>query len=64
MSGYQRVTKVIQDYIDTEDKDEVPIKDSIGRMQNTPIINESSRYSLILSSKLLNTPLYKFLKNK
>lgn len=38
--GYERATDV------------VPIQDSIGRMQNTPIINESGLYSLTLSSKL------------
>ena len=50
--GYERATKAVADHVDTEDKDEVPIQDSIGRMQSTPIINESGLYSLILSSKL------------
>ena len=50
--GYERPTKAISDRVDEEDKDEVPIQDSIGRMQNTPVINESGLYSLILSSKL------------
>ncbi len=50
--GYGRATKAIQDHVDKEDADEVPIQDSIGRMQKTPIINESGLYSLILSSKL------------
>lgn len=50
--GYERPTKAIADHVDTEDKDEVPIQDSIGRMQKSPIINESGLYSLILSSKL------------
>ena len=50
--GYERTTKAIQDHVDDEDKDEVPIQDSIGRMQKTPIINESGLYSLVLSSKL------------
>ena len=50
--GYERPTKAIQDHVDDEDKDEVPIQDSIGRMQKTPIINESGLYSLVLSSKL------------
>lgn len=50
--GYERPTKAIQDHVDKEDKDEVPIQDSIGRMQSTPAINESGMYSLILSSKL------------
>ena len=31
--GYERATKAIQDHVDSEDKDEIPIQDSIGRMQ-------------------------------
>ena len=50
--GYQRTAKAIQDHVDDEDKDEVPFRDSIGRMQKTPIINESGLYSMIISSKL------------
>ena len=50
--GYERPTKAIADRVDSEDKDEIPIQDSIGRMQKTPVINESGLYSLILSSKL------------
>ena len=50
--GYERPTKAIQDHVDEEDKDAVPIQDSIGRMQRTPVINESGLYSLILGSKL------------
>ena len=49
--GYERSTKAIRDHVDAEDIDEVPIQDSIGRMQNTPLINESGLYSLILSSQ-------------
>lgn len=50
--GYERTTKAIQDHVDDEDKDVIPIQDSIGRMQNTPIINESGLYALIFGSKL------------
>lgn len=50
--GYERAAKAIQDHVDLEDKDGIPIQDSIGRMQKTSIINESGLYSLILSSKL------------
>lgn len=57
--GYERPTKAIQDRVDIEDKDEVPIRDSIGRKQKTPIINESGLYSLILSSKLPNAKKFK-----
>lgn len=57
--GYERPTKAVQDHIDSEDKDEVPIQDSIGRMQKTPIINESGLYSLVLSSKLSTAKQFK-----
>lgn len=57
--GYERATKAIQDHVDAEDKDAVPIQDSIGRMQNTPVINESGLYSLILSSKLESAKRFK-----
>lgn len=57
--GYERPTKAVRDHVDVEDKDEVPIQDSIGRMQNTCIINESGLYSLILSSKLKDAKRFK-----
>lgn len=57
--GYSRATKAIQDRVDEEDKDVVLIQDSIGRMQNTPIINESGLYSLIISSKLPSAKKFK-----
>ena len=50
--GYSRATKAVTEKVDAEDRDEVPIRDSIGRNQKTYIINESGLYSLILSSKL------------
>ena len=50
--GYKRTNKEFQDHVDKEDKDVVPIQDSIGRKQQTSIINESGLYSLIFSSKL------------
>lgn len=57
--GYERATKAILDHVDEEDKDESPIRDSIGRMQKTPIINESDLYSLVLSSKLPSAKKFK-----
>lgn len=48
--GYERGTKAVQDHVDSEDRYAVPIQDSVGRMQNTPVINESGLYSLILSA--------------
>lgn len=57
--GYERATKAIQDHVDEEDKDVVPIRDSIGRMQNTPVINESGLYALIFGSKLESAKRFK-----
>lgn len=57
--GYERPAKSIQDHVDDEDKDAVPIQDSIGRMQKTPVINESGMYSLILGSKLPSAKRFK-----
>lgn len=57
--GYERPTKAIQDHVDEEDKDAVPIQDSIGRMQRTPVINESGLYSLIIGSKLPSAKRFK-----
>ena len=56
---YERTTKAIRDHVDEDDIREVPIQDSIGRMQNTPIINESGLYSLIMSSKMPNARKFK-----
>lgn len=57
--GYSRSTKAVSDHVDEEDIDGIPIQDSIGRMQNTPILNESGVYSLILSSKLESAKKFK-----
>jgi len=57
--GYERPVKAIADHVDIEDRDEIPIQDSIGRMQNTPIINESGLYALIFGSKLPSAKKFK-----
>lgn len=57
--GYERAIKAIQDHVDDDDKDEVPIQDSIGRMQKTPVINESGLYALIFGSKLESAQRFK-----
>lgn len=57
--GYGRATKAVADHVENEDRHEVPIQDFIGRMQNTPFINESGMYSLILSSKLESAKRFK-----
>lgn len=41
------------DHVDNEDIDAVPIQDSIGRMQNTPIINESGMCFIVLGRRNL-----------
>lgn len=51
--GYERTTKAIQDHVDNEDKDEIPIQDSIGRMQKTV---ECKRHPL--STNPVFMPLY------
>lgn len=51
--GYRNTRDALAKRVDDEDKkDGVAIRDAIGRMQNTVIINESGLYALILSSKL------------
>jgi len=50
--GYSNSRKAIVDHIDSEDKDDVTIRDTIGRNQTMIAINESGLYSLILKSQL------------
>lgn len=60
--GYTNPRKAMIDHVDSEDKmqnDGVTIRDSIGRVQNPTIINESGLYSLILSSKLPSAKQFK-----
>ena len=57
--GYKNIRDAIAKHVDDDDKDDVAIRDSIGRMQNTTVINESGLYSLILSSKLSTAKKFK-----
>lgn len=50
--GYKNQNDALSKHVDGEDKDTIAIRDSIGRNRNTPIINESGLYCLVLSSKL------------
>ena len=50
--GYSDTSDALKKHVDDEDKMGRQIADSLGRMQNTKVINESGLYSLILSSKL------------
>lgn len=57
--AYNEPHKAIQRHIDEDDRTKHPITDSIGREQETWIINESGLYSLILSSELPNAKKFK-----
>ncbi len=57
--GYANTRKALIDHIDEEDKDDVTIRDVIGRNQTMIAINESGLYSLILSSKMPSAKKFK-----
>lgn len=57
--GYTNTRKALIDHIDDEDKDDVTMRDAIGRNQTMIAINESGLYSLILSSKMPNAKKFK-----
>jgi anti-repressor protein len=57
--GYSNTRKALIDHVDEEDKDDVTIRDAIGRTQTMTAINESGLYSLILSSKMPNAKKFK-----
>ena len=57
--GYANTRKALIDHVDEEDKDDVTIRDAIGRNQTMTAINESGLYSLILSSKMPNAKKFK-----
>lgn len=50
--GYNEPHKAVQRHVDGDDGMFHPIIDSLGRAQNTMVINESGLYSLVLGSKL------------
>lgn len=50
--GYAKPLNALTTHVDEDDSLKQGLTDSMGRMQNTIIINESGLYSLILSSKL------------
>lgn len=57
--GYSDTRKAVSMHVDEDDKTICPIKDSVGRNQDTTCINESGMYSLILSSKLPSAKKFK-----
>lgn len=50
--GYAETRKAISRHVADDDGMKYPLMDSMGRMQDTVLINESGMYSLILSSRL------------
>lgn len=50
--GYAKPLNAIAAHVDEDDSLKQGITDSLGRMQETILINESGLYSLVLSSKL------------
>lgn len=50
--GYAKPENALATHVDADDSLKQGITDSLGRIQNTTLINESGLYSLILSSKL------------
>lgn len=57
--GYSNPRDALSKHVENEDKDSVAIRDSIGRMQKAPIINESGVYALIFGSKLPDAKKFK-----
>ena len=59
MLGYVKPLNALATHIDEDDTLKQGLTDSMGRIQETILINESGLYSLILSSKLPNARAFK-----
>ncbi|WP_312370873.1 phage antirepressor [Lachnoclostridium sp.] len=57
--GYAKTQNAIATHIDKDDALKQGITDSLGRLQETTVINESGLYALILGSKLENAKRFK-----
>ena len=57
--GYAKPLNALATHVDEDDSLTQGLTDSIGRIQNTILINESGLYSLILSSKLPSAKQFK-----
>ena len=57
--GYAKPLNAIATHVDEDDSLKQGLTDSLGRMQETILINESGLYSLILSSKLPSAKKFK-----
>ena len=57
--GYEKARNALSKHVDEDDALKWGVTDSLGRVQNTTVINESGLYSLILSSKLPTAKAFK-----
>nr|WP_321026337.1 phage antirepressor [Clostridium neonatale] len=57
--GYAKPLNAVATHVDEDDSLKQGLTDSLGRIQQTIVINESGLYSLILSSKLPNAKKFK-----
>lgn len=57
--GYSDTRKAVVMHVDEDDKTNCPITDSLGREQETTIINESGVYALVFGSKLESAKRFK-----
>lgn len=57
--GYRKVTEALQTNVDEMDSTLIGVTDSMGRNQQTKVINESGLYSLIFGSRLESAKKFK-----
>lgn len=57
--GYADTRKAVVMHVDEDDKTNCPITDSLGREQDTTVINESGVYALVFGSKLESAKKFK-----
>lgn len=57
--GYVNSRDAVINHVDEEDRDGVAVRDAIGRMQETTVINESGLYALIFGSQLTKAKRFK-----
>ena len=57
--GYEKIRNALSKHVDADDALKRGVIDSLGRTQETTLINESGLYSLILSSKLPSAKKFK-----
>ena len=57
--GYSDTRKAVVMHVDEDDKTNCPITDSLGREQDTTVINESGVYALVFGSKLESAKRFK-----